>query len=58
MYKLTLYFEDKPGIVFELHNLEELDNLLKTYPEYKKLTLENLKTLDDIKTLGNMFLKS
>ena len=45
MYKLTLEFEDKSGIVFEIHNLEELDNLLKTYPEYKTLRLERIKIL-------------
>lgn len=43
MYKLTLEFEDKNGVVFEINNLEELYNLLKTYPEYKKLILERIK---------------
>ena len=45
MYKLTLYFEDKSGIVFEIHNIEDLDNILKTYPEYTKMSLELIKTL-------------
>ena len=45
MYKLTLYFKDKLAIVFDIHNLEELENILKTYPEYKKLTLERIKIL-------------
>ena len=45
MYKLTLYFEDKSGIVFEIHNIQDLDNILKTYPEYTRLTLEPIKTL-------------
>lgn len=44
MYKLTLYF-DNNAIVFEIHNLEDLDNVLKTYPEYTKMTLERIKTL-------------
>jgi hypothetical protein len=44
MYKLTLYFEDN-AIVFEIHSIEDLDNVLKTYPEYKKMTLERIKTL-------------
>ena len=45
MYKLTLYFENKEAIIFEIHSIEELDNLLKTYPEYTKMTLERVKTL-------------
>lgn len=45
MYKLTLYFKDNNAIVFEIHNIEDFDNLLKTYPEYTKMTLERVKTL-------------
>ena len=45
MYKLTLYFKDDNAIVFEIHNIEDLDNLLKTYPEYTKMALERIKTL-------------
>lgn len=45
MYKLTLYFKDNNAIIFEIHNLEDLYNLLKIYPEYTKLTLERIKTL-------------
>lgn len=44
MYKLTLYF-DNNSIVFEIHSIEDLDNVLKTYPEYTKMTLERIKTL-------------
>lgn len=45
MYKLTLYFKDKNAIVFEIHNIEDLDNVLKAYPEYTKMALERIKTL-------------
>lgn len=45
MYKLTLYFEDKNAIVFEISSVKELDDLLKTYPEYIKMSLERIKTL-------------
>ena len=45
MYKLTLYFKDNNAIVFEINNLEDLDDLLKTYPEYTKMALERIKTL-------------
>ncbi len=45
MYKLTLYFKDNNAIVFEIHNLEDLDNLLKTYSDYTKMSLERIKTL-------------
>lgn len=45
MYKLTLYFKDNNAIVFEIHSIEELDDLLKTYPEYTKMTLERVKIL-------------
>ena len=44
MYKLTPYF-DNNAIVFEIHNIEDLDNVLKTYPDYIKMTLERIKTL-------------
>ena len=45
MYKLTLYFNDKNAIVFEIYKIEDLDNVLKTYPDYIKMTLERIKTL-------------
>jgi hypothetical protein len=44
MYKLTLYF-DNNAIVFEIYDLEGLNNLLKEYPNYIKMTLERVKTL-------------
>ncbi len=44
MYKLTLYF-DNNAVVFEIHDLEDLNNLLKAYPNYTKMTLERIKTL-------------
>ena len=44
MYKLTLYF-DNNAIVFEIHNLEDLDNVLKTYPNYTGFNLERIKKL-------------
>lgn len=45
MYKLTLYFKDKNAIVFEIHNIEDLDNVLKTYPDYTRMSLERIKIL-------------
>jgi hypothetical protein len=45
MYKLTLYFKDNNAIVFEINSIKELDDLLKTYPEYTKMALERIKTL-------------
>jgi len=45
MYKLTLYFENKEAMVFEIHSIKELDDLLKTYPQYTKMSLERIKTL-------------
>ena len=45
MYKLTLYFNDKNAIVFEIHNIQDLDNVLKTYPDYTRMILERIKTL-------------
>ena len=45
MYKLILYFKDNNSIVFEIHSIEDLDNVLKTYPNYTGFKLERIKTL-------------
>ena len=45
MYKLTLYFEDRNATIFQINNLDDMYNILITYPEYTKMTLERIKTL-------------
>lgn len=44
MYKVILDFKDT-SLVFTISNIEDLENLLKTYPEYTKMSLERIKTL-------------
>ena len=44
MYKIILDFKDT-SLVFTISNIEELENLLKTYPDYKRITLERIKAL-------------
>lgn len=44
MYKIILDFKDT-SLVFTISNIDDLDDLLKTYPDYTRMSLERIKTL-------------